>query len=716
MFASHRLRRAVAALAAAGLLHSSAPPGVACGQWFPRQFLAQGGTALLETPCFFAELELNEIARDFPVPFRAVREEFPYRRMLERDATDFDAAIRAGAIRPPDPEAARLAHRRMREVIRQYAGLTKTERAELPGDVLDGARAAVFPSEFADYHAGVLAFSAGEHAAARAAWERLLARPVAGRHYRSVQAAFMIGVLGVVEDWEDTPRWFALARELAQRGFHDEAGLAAASYLRESEWHHQRGDLHAAAENVLRSVSAGYATRSCVNPANDEPDELARFATDPLLRRIHTSLLLAGQASLLPPGARLAAWLRALEAAGVREFAGAERVAWLCYNAADYAGARRWLARAPKKSPHALWLAGKLAARDGHREESLHAFSAAARLLASAPEPALEVTQYFAEENTPARRFAAEQAIASIGSDEFRTALEAFLRGGHWVDAAHVAERLLSIGELQRFVARRPWNDAWASDQPTMIAATDDPRPDAEAAQREQTRGLRWLLARRLVRAGRCTEARPFFPPAWRVALDRYAQALARGEDHHRSAQARALALWDAAVEARYHGIELLGTEAAPDWFAYEGAYEGDDPAGFRLGVLPITADRYTDSPKTVPLPPILKASAAERARLDAFASKPDKRFHYRYRAAELGWRAARLLPGHDPRTAAMLNLAGRWIAGRDPDAADRFYQALESRCAGTDLGRQATERRWFVDITDPAVRSRPDPLSSDAQ
>src|SRR6185436_16386035 len=127
---------------------------------------------------------------------------------------------------PPDADAARLAHRRMREVIRQYCELTKAERDALPADMLDDAKAAVFPSEFADYHAGVLAYSSGEHAAARAAWERLLARPEAERHYRSVQAAFMIGVLGVVENWDDTPRWFEMARDLAQHGFHDDAGLA----------------------------------------------------------------------------------------------------------------------------------------------------------------------------------------------------------------------------------------------------------------------------------------------------------------------------------------------------------------------------------------------------------------------------------------------------------------------------------------------------------
>jgi hypothetical protein len=183
------------------------------------------------------------------------------------------------------------------------------------------------------------------------------------------------------------------------------------------------------------------------------------------------------------------------------------------------------------------------------------------------------------------------------------------------------------------------------------------------------------------------------------------------GQNLRLPAETRALALWDAALEARYHGIELLGTEAAPDWFVHEGEFERDDPAAFRLGSIDIKEDRFSDSSKVVPLPAILKASAPERARLNASETTPDKRFHYRYRAAALGWNAARLLPDNDPHTATMLNLAGRWLAGRDPKAADRFYQALESRCADTELGRSATARRWFVDITDSAVRHRPDPL-----
>src|SRR5581483_6420374 len=52
-------------------------------------------------------------------------------------------------------------------------------------------------------------------------------------------------------------------------------------------------------------------------------------------------------------------------AAQATNFAGAERVAWLCYENGDYAAAKSWLRRAPAGSETALWLEGKLAAREG---------------------------------------------------------------------------------------------------------------------------------------------------------------------------------------------------------------------------------------------------------------------------------------------------------------------------------------------------------------
>lgn len=79
----------------------------------------------------------------------------------------------------------------------------------------------------------------------------------------------------------------------------------------------------------------------------------------------------------------------------------------------------------------------------------------------------------------------------------------------------------------------------------------------------------------------------------------------------------------------------------------------------------------------------------------------PDQRFHYRYRAAELAWWAASLMPNDSDETARILATAGNWIKRRAPKEANKFYQALVIRCGNTDLGRIATERNWLPDEGD---------------
>ncbi len=47
------------------------------------------------------------------------------------------------------------------------------------------------------------------------------------------------------------------------------------------------------------------------------------------------------------------------------------------------------------------------------------------------------------------------------------------------------------------------------------------------------------------------------------------------------------------------------------------------------------------------------------------------------------------------------LNEIGSWLMNRDEAAADRFYQAIERRCAQTNLGKAAINRHWFVPLSE---------------
>ena len=127
-----------------------------------------------------------------------------------------------------------------------------------------------------------------------------------------------------------------------------------------------------------------------------------------------------------------------------------------------------------------------------------------------------------------------------------------------------------------------------------------------------------------------------------------------------------------------------MGTEAAPDWHLYDGNFEGTLTVEWRTN--------HDDAVATA-------ASSDELKRNTESTAEPDKRFHYRYQAAELAWEAAKLLPNNSDETARILCTAGSWLKYRDPDAADRFYKALVRRCRKTEIGTKADELRWFPDL-----------------
>ena len=125
-----------------------------------------------------------------------------------------------------------------------------------------------------------------------------------------------------------------------------------------------------------------------------------------------------------------------------------------------------------------------------------------------------------------------------------------------------------------------------------------------------------------------------------------------------------------------------MGTELDPDWAMVDGEYEMTSPVASRKA----TDARHAQ----------FVATREERDRASNPAAKVQKRWHYRYVAADLAWRAAALMPDQSDATAKLLCTAGGWIKGNDPAAANRFYRALVQRCDQTELGRQAKQLKWF--------------------
>jgi LysM repeat protein len=206
---------------------------------------------------------------------------------------------------------------------------------------------------------------------------------------------------------------------------------------------------------------------------------------------------------------------------------------------------------------------------------------------------------------------------------------------------------------------------------------------------------LRYLLARRLTRANRGNESRPYYPPYWLDSFDGLVQALRDGWSETLPQSDRAAALRKAAFITRTNGMELLGTEMEPDWSIHDGNFEGE-----------LTwANRSTNQfdAKIVP------AAREEIIRASHRNPDPDERFHYRYQAAFLGWSAASLMTNNTDECAQMLCVAGTWLKQRDPDTADVFYKALVLRNRQTPLGKEADVKRWFprMDRTGNRIEER---------
>jgi len=446
-------------------------------------------------------------------------------------------------------------------------------------------------------------------------------------------------------------------------------------------------------------------------------------------------------------------WLEAVEAARVKDVDSAEQLALAAYQGGQMERAARWLKLA-RATPVAQWLQAKLLLRDGQAGEAAAVLARLVRLFPLDPTltnraalPGLAASLYVPNEReyppiSVTAQWHGEWGVFRLARRQYSEALDALLRSGFWFDAAYVAERVLTLDELKTYVDRswprqeafhrlpvmpshehasrtvafRPlqrWTPEGARKQPegcgprglrfmgrvhgsetkgtshepfnvqrsTFNATWRGNNDEISAPALRPGERIRYLLARRLARAERWSDARSYFPAEPLPAFDALYAAMTAAKNPAHSQSERAKALFDAAKITRHHGLELIGTEVEPDWHLHGGNYQ--------YGVT--VADRRSHQETNV-----LAAATEEIERATRHTVRPDERWHYRYRAAELAWEAARFMPDNSDDTARVLCLGGSWIKNRNPEAADVFYKALVRRCRKTALGAEADRIRWF--------------------
>ena len=719
----------------------------ATGYFGPSIYLDDGGKKVEGSPEFYWGLEVRRISRDFHPPEKLVvsketaqkpeggeleeRTKKTSDNTTETDLKDFDLAVQEARIKSADPAKAKEQHKQARAALDATASGTQTP---LPAE---------FDSEFADYHKGAAAYLNQQWDEARTAWENLLKRPEQDRHYRTVWATFMLGKVSLKEkDFPTATQWFQRTRELAKAGFADSSGLAAESYGWEgrAEWKQEHPEKAAPlflTQLALGDASAVVSLKTVIpdrEPASGllnygpEPEEREKWtdeqkseeeqketaklkvaAQDPLLRRLVTAHILATAVSpdyyytqgLKKPGvSRSARWFNTIQQANLSRIEDSEYLGWISYNEGDYKSAAHWLERSKGDSAAALWLKAKLQLRAGKFAEATDTMARAVEIMKTAPAYASREGEEWATEDLSAKGEYwgfASSANGDLGGlrlarGDFVQALDVLSKGQLWEDAAFVAERVLTANELKQYVDALP--------------KTEPPKEGED-----YNRKLRYLLGRRLVREDRYADAKKYLPPPYDKVLEKYVKTLEDGANEKLSKTERAHAWFTAAWLARYDGMELMGTEGAPDAFAESGSFEMPDLAKERRSgaYQTIAYDKegnpsYDEngSPKMKSVPALLKASAKEVQRLNTNKISPDTRFHYRLIAGALAMKAAALLPDNSEEVADVVNTAGLWVKDRDEKTGNRYMQMIERRCAKTKIGQADVAMHWFVDQKGP--------------
>jgi len=721
--------------------------GGATGFYGPQVYLDNGGKQITQSPEFYWQLEVERLAKGFKpqetlvvAPVKEGQEATDDQNKSDdssdnslgeltaaADLNDFAGALKEGRIKPDDAAKATAQHEAARKFI---AGANDKTTDPLPEE---------YPSEFADYHRGALAYREGKWDEAQKEWEALLQRPAEERHYRTVWAAFMLGKAALKKADPQAVKWFQDTRDFAKTGFADSLGMAADSYGWEGRSQWKQGHPEKAAPLFLTQLALGddsaVVSLKALIPDREpvdgmlnygpEPEEkgdwndqkkkaeeektllaLKAAAQDPLLRRLVTVHILGtesvpdleeeGVAEPAEKSGRLARWLSVIKDARVGQMEDAEYLGWLAYINGNYKEAEHWLDLAKGDTPAALWLRAKLQRRAGKLDDAAKSMVQAREAI----DPIKGYTEWKATPDSGDDEYSGDQEGGhwtfpqSVSGDlgalqleraDFMSALDVFLKGKLWDDMAFVAERILTADELKAYVDRQPIKSEKSAD------GTEDPIAN-----------LRYLLGRRLVREDRYDEAAPYLRAPYDQILARYVKALQDGANEKLSKKERARAWFTAAWLARYDGMELMGSEGVPDGFSEGGDSELPDLGKQQQsGVYQVT-QYVNNQEKTKNVPIVLKLPKQELPRLAKNKIIPDVRFHYRLIAGALAIRAAGFLEDNSEELADVVNTAGTWVKDRDEKTGDRYYQILEKRAAKTKIGSAAVAKHWFVDQTGP--------------
>ncbi|SEM61659.1 hypothetical protein SAMN04487857_103226 [Pseudomonas sp. ok272] len=618
---------------------------MACGPDFPLRLLDDRAQNLSELPEGSFQFEVSRLGRAIAGLKPATGVAFD---------TDYS--------RDEDP------HVQARNAAEQQ-GLSEAQRTRVaylrtlqnPQQVL--AEGADLPPELRLYTAGAVAFNIGQSDVAALLFRQVLALPAEQRALRSTWAAYSLGrtlsaisehataldAAGRQEVVQHARQAYRQARQLSIEGFSDPQELGIASLGEEARLARQAGDWNSAIElyasQNLQGSPVGYSSlKQLMNELGALPDDqLNEVLKGQAVQQLVTAALISHVGWSFgeqPPLEQKI--IKALLQNTAGSLDNADRLAALNYQVGDYATTKTLLEHAGDGGL-AWWLRAKMAVREGDKVAATSAYAKAAKSFPQDETWGYRMTASGDYETLkPGCRVEGESALLALERGDYLQAFEQLYRSQdlYWLDAAVVAERVLTVDELKQFVDSRV---------PAPAALTQQERdnyvPLPVAAR------LRDLLGRRLLREGRYDEAPAYFDNPQLQGLATEYGRLRQAADSGWWPSRRAANYFNAGWLARSKGMELLGYEMDPDYATFDGGYSLEAPA--------------------VVVAPLI--SAGEVQRQQASAAQPNERFHYRYVATGLASRAADLLPHSSQAFAAVLCAAAGWGTGVEEQRA--LYQ-----------------------------------------
>ena len=526
-------------------------------------------------------------------------------------------------------------------------------------------------------------FHAGDFAGAARGFRAVLKLPAKDRRRLSLAAAYSLGRAEYARWKSDAAiAAFREVRALARAGFVDDQALATSSFGEEARVERtRRGDLVASVHLYAQEAAIGGSDGALSLLAivrEIPPEERVVLYRDDVGTRLLALYFYTRTSEI--DDAEQTTWRKELAKHATTEARGAAYLAAAAYRNGDWDAAGN-LARRCHHAPIATWVQAKLALRDGDRAHAELLLREVERARIAGNPVDSDLPAYSLDED-PRSLVRAELGLLALADERFSDAADWFARGTRMVEAAYVAERVMSPEELlaavQRTQGARRAGPKPADDEEDACSLWEPTLAEVGDCWGKE---LLAIHARRLVRLHRYDDALDAFADSVHADdANAYVAAMKRADAT--SGIERAEHLYRASRTLRTKGMEIAGTEVGPDWSMYEGNYERETlclpspTAGYTTFAVPDDDDEYHDPSDGCALP--TKSDAAlvsplEATRVAASAPEIDQRFSYRYAASRLAESAANLVPPHSHAYAQTLCWAARY-ARRDRPRVEELY------------------------------------------